>query len=944
MSTSRRAPLGVPLPGDLTGSKVGRFLIHAKLGTGGMGEVYYAEDSKLRRRVALKRVIGNDAEASERILREARRASTLNSEHIASVYDVLEEQGELFIVMEYVEGENLRQRLCRPVSLEQFLEIATQCADGLMSAHKGGIIHCDIKPENIMLTSSGVVKILDFGLAKHLPRSEQSSTFDITNTVAGTPAYMAPEVLLGKLPDPRTDIFSLGVVFYEMLTQHHPFWSKGGLVATSERILHETPSSIRVFNRSVPEELEAIVLKAMAKAPSERHAQAADLLEDLRLMRAGAMPTKPSAAVFERLGKKARNWAVAVVVAGALVAAVFLHYRMLHPKPILSERGWVLVSDFETSEDNPLPDKGVREGLTIALEQSHYVNVFPRRQAYEVLERMAKKDVTRIDETLGREICQRENLQVLLTGSIEHIGNEFQITVRGVNPAKGGGLLFAEKERFNGEDQFFEKADSLATRIRRDLGESLEGIEKSNRPLAKVTTPSLEALELYSQAKDAGDQGRSEQIPELLKGALRLDSAFAMAHLQLGKYYLQVVGKNEKAAEELERAYRLRQDVTDREQGRIEAGYHSLHEQYDEEAQSLSVLVNLYPDDEEAHQELAGAYFDLRKIDKAVFEERQVLRLNPSSAPAYRGLVLYLAYENQPEAAITAAREALEHSVDPPQMHWGLGLAYLAQGEVSRARQEFQRIGQETETNRDLEQLCMVVADLYEGKLNAAKAKLPAPASEPSRQSGGLETFRHYLLGRIYLSQGNLPEAKLQADLILRTPNAGLQISDLLNAGVLYARAGRIDQASQVLRLIDDARKRFPSSSIQSFFHDLEGEIELADARPAMAEGSFTTAIEDYALVGSHIGLARTYQAERRWDLATREWEQVLRSRGEILHYDFPPDLAYTQLELGRLYGLLEEPDIARTHYEEMIRMEAQADDFPAVNLARSELKELKTR
>jgi len=943
MSTSRRAPLRFPLPADLTGSKVGRFLIHAKLGAGGMGEVYYAEDTTLRRPVALKRLVGNDAEASERILREARRASTLNSEHIASVHDVLEEHGELFIVMEYVEGENLRQRQYRPITLEQFLEIATQCADGLTSAHKGGIIHCDIKPENIMLTPSGLVKILDFGLATHLPRSEQSSTLDITSTVAGTLAYMAPEVLLGKLPDPRTDIFSLGVVFYEMLTQHHPFLSRSGLVATSERILHETPSAIRVFNRSVPQALEAVVLKSMAKAALERYAQASELLMDLRLVRSGAIPKRQSPTALASVGRRTKKWVVPLVVAGALATAVFLDYRGLHRKPILAERGWVLLSDFESSEGNPIPDKGVREGLTISLEQSQYVNVFPRTQAYEALQRMAKKDVARIDETLGREICQRENLQVLLTGSIEHIGKEFQITVRGVNPVKGS-LLFAEKERFNGEDQFFEKADKLATRIRRDLGESLDRIDKSNRPLAKVTTPSLEALQLYSQAKDASDQGKSEQIPELLKGALRLDPDFAMAHLQLGQYYLQVVGKNEKAAAELERAYQLRQGVTDRERGRIEAGYYSLQEQYDDEAQALSLLVNLYPDDEEAHQELAGAYYDLHRIDKAVFEERQVLRLNPSSAPAYRGLVLYLAYENQPEAAITAARDALQHGVDPPQLHWGLGLAHLAQGEVSNARQEFQRIGQTTETDRELEQLCMVVADLYEGKLNAAKATLATPVLGAAPQSGGLETFRRYLLGRIYLSQGNLPEARLQADLILRTPSAEVQASDLLNAGVLYARAGQIDRASQVLHLIDDVRKRFPSSSNQSSAHELEGEIGLAAARPAQAERSFTAAIQDYARVGSHVGLARAYQAERRWDLATREWEQVLRSRGEILHNDFPPDLAYAHLELGRLYVLLKAPGMARTHYEEMIRMEAQSDSFPAVRLARREVRRLETR
>ena len=666
MSTARRARIPFPLPGDLTGSKVGRFLIHSKLGAGGMGEVYYAEDTKLQRPVALKRLarrLGHDPEAWRHILREGQRASALNSEHIASVHDVLEEKGELFLIMEYVEGETLRQRLQRPMTLEQFLEIATQCSEAFISAHEHGILHCDIKPENIMLTPAGQVKILDFGVAKHVPRYDQSATLEPTRTISGTPAYMAPEVLLERLPDERSDIFSLGVVLYEMLTLHHPF-SASGLVATSERILHETPTAIRVFNPSVPEVLEAIVMKAMAKAPAQRYADARGLLKELRQLQAGAMPSKLTPVVPQRAEQKAKRWPLAAIVAMAIVVAVFVIYRWVHPEPILAERGWVLVSDFETSGDNPIPDKGVREGLTIAIQQSRYVNVFPRTRAYEVLQRMKKEGVTRIDEALGREICQRENLQVLLTGSIERMGQVFQITVRAVNPVQGD-LLFAERERFDREGQFFEKADALTTKIRKDLGESLDRIEKSNRPLARVTTTSLEALQLYSQARDASDQGKNEQIPALLKGALRLDPDFAMAHLQLGQYYLAVVGKNERAAAELERAYRLRQGVTDREQRRIEAGYYNLQEQYEEEAQSLSILVSLYPDDEEAHQGLAGAYYDLHQLDKAVIELREVLRLNPSSAPAYRSLVLYLAYNSRRLQSLPLAKPSNMASTHP---------------------------------------------------------------------------------------------------------------------------------------------------------------------------------------------------------------------------------------------------------------------------------------
>src|SRR5438477_6256003 len=243
---------------SLCGAVVGRFRIGDRLGKGGMGEVYRADDTKLKRTVALKRLapsLRSDSLYRHRFLEEAERASRFSDSHVAAVYDVLEEQGEIFLILEYVEGENLRQRLRQPLSLDEFFTIAIQCAEALVSAHKQGIVHCDIKPENIMLTNEGQVKILDFGVAKHLPRSDQSSTVDRGGGFGGTPAYMSPEVLLEKVPDGRADIFSLGVVFYEALTCQHPFLA-GSFVATSDRIRHETPASIRIFNPKVPEQLE----------------------------------------------------------------------------------------------------------------------------------------------------------------------------------------------------------------------------------------------------------------------------------------------------------------------------------------------------------------------------------------------------------------------------------------------------------------------------------------------------------------------------------------------------------------------------------------------------------------------------------------------------------------------------------------------------------------
>src|SRR5438105_6732553 len=276
----------------LSGALVGRFRIGERLGKGGMGEVYLAQDTKLKRLVALKRLapqLRADSGYRRRFLEEAERASRFSDAHVAALYDVLEERGEIFLVMEYVEGENLRQRLRRPISLQEFFDIATQCVEALAAAHARGIVHCDIKPENIMLTAAGQVKILDFGVAKHLPRSDQSATVDRSGTMAGTPAYMSPEVLMEKAPDGRADVFSLGVVFYEALTGDHPFLASS-FVANSDRMRTETPAAIRIFNSKVPDGLEALVFKAMAKDPAQRYASASALLEGLHSLERGSPP------------------------------------------------------------------------------------------------------------------------------------------------------------------------------------------------------------------------------------------------------------------------------------------------------------------------------------------------------------------------------------------------------------------------------------------------------------------------------------------------------------------------------------------------------------------------------------------------------------------------------------------------------------------------------
>src|SRR5437868_5204022 len=282
---------------SLIGMTIGRFLIKERLGLGGMGEVYRAEDTVLKRSVALKRIAPQfraDSKYRERFLKEAERASSLSDQHIAAIYDVLEQQGEMFLVMEFVQGESLRKRIAKPFSAEDFFNLSTQCALALAAAHERGILHCDIKPENIMISPAGLVRVLDFGVAKKLPSRDTDVTRDNVSTtgfgsVSGTPAYMSPEVLLEQPLDQRADIFSLGVVLYEVLSGKSPFHGDT-FIATSDRILHETPVPLSALGSKIPAGADAIVAKMLEKDRNQRYASAQELLSDLRDAQAGRPP------------------------------------------------------------------------------------------------------------------------------------------------------------------------------------------------------------------------------------------------------------------------------------------------------------------------------------------------------------------------------------------------------------------------------------------------------------------------------------------------------------------------------------------------------------------------------------------------------------------------------------------------------------------------------
>ena len=939
----------------MIGQTLGHYRILEKVAAGGMGVVYRARDEQLERDVAVKLLpsgtLSDDA-ARRHFRDEALALAKLNHPHIETVYE-FGTQGDIdFLVMEYVPGKTLADRLSAGALPEkEIIELGIQIASALQEAHDRGIVHRDLKPANIALTAKGYAKILDFGLAKLLRPVEEGTTevFSGSQAAAGTLPYMPPEQLKGERVDGRADTYAIGAVLYEMATGLRVFREElaSRLI---DAILHQAVVTPRALSPRISPGLETIILKCLDKDPDRRYQSAKELLVDLRRLQP-ASSGNTALAVQVPFLRSARKW-IAYTVAGLLAAAGSLtalntggwRDRLLgHPLAtrVFASQGWILIADPENLTEQQFFDKTLREGLTIALQQSRYLNVFPQARLFDTLSRMKRKDVTRVDEALGREICRRENVQVLLASSIRGSGGRFQITVRALDPAKDD-LLFVESEQFTRKEELFDRVDVLARRVRKDLGESLTGIKSNSLPLAQVTTLSLEALQLYSRATDAMAQGDLDKAQPLLLSALELDSDFAMAHRRLARLYYSA-GNREKELEHLARAYNLRNTVTDREQRLIEASYYSVQGQYEKAVESLVLLVNLYPDDPDAQYELALAYLYSGNAADAEKYLRQVLKLNPFSTPAYDYLVRVLARRNENAQAVEVYRQAETLDLQSPSLHWGLGLALLGEGKENEASGEFEHMQESGKMYQNIGRLYLARTAIYEGKFTSAAEQLRADIRwDQTQASKSAVLLRRYLLARIFVARGMIAPARRELELILTSgePEA-LQAEDLRRTGTLYAHIGDVKSAESVLHKLELLELNLPTSFNKSCFHNLAGEIALAQGRFGQAVELFSTAMAEYPQFASHEGLARAYQAQHDWDRAAAAWRQVLEDRGEILQDSFPADWVVAHLELGRVYRGLGDLARARNEYEEFFRIWQNADELPVRQQALREWQEI---
>ena len=670
---------------DLSGKTIGRFAIQELLGRGGMGEVYRASDLRLKRQVALKRIaphLRGDKHSRERLWKEAEWASRLSDPHIAAVHDVIDEGNELFIVMEYVEGQTLRSRLGEPISIHEFLPIAKECALALAAAHNAGVVHHDIKPENIMLTPSGQVKVLDFGVARNLPNCPEASTLSTRTTTgfAGTLNYMAPEAICEKEPDSRADIFSLGIVFYEVISGSNPFHARS-LLETSDRILHLEQPPLHELNAKTPAELDRIVGKMLAKDPAQRYSTASDLAVDLR-----ALEVTLAESVARR--RRGMPWAALIVVVAFLASiAIYSPARQqlkiwlsISPIPrtkqvaVLPLR--VVVGDGQTAAFGA----GLTETLTAKLTQ---LTGDPSLQVVPAAE-IHSKHVSTVDE------ARKEfGVNLVLEGSLHKSGQQVRVNYILVD-ARTHRQLRAESLTFSAMDSFAAE-DTIVNGATQMLELEIQGQQR--KALAGHGTQAAGAYDYYLQGRGyLQNYDRAENLDsavQVFERALAIDPGYALAYAGLGDAYWKKYRSTkelswiEKSREACRQADHLDSSLSAAHSclGTLSAGTGN----YQDAAKEFERAVETEPTNDDAFRGLAVAYEHLGKLEKAENTYRRAIELRPHYWAGYNWLgAFYYRHVRFPEAA-EMFNQVVALSPDSFLGYSNLGATYVEQARYTDA-------------------------------------------------------------------------------------------------------------------------------------------------------------------------------------------------------------------------------------------------------------------
>ena len=958
----------------LIGQRVSHYRVLQRLGGGGMGVIYKAEDLSLGRTVALKFLpeeFSADKKALLGLEREACLASSLNHPNICSIYELGKHEGQPFIAMELLAGQTVRDLLSSPATaaagpishlpLDKLLDIAVQVCNGLQAAHENGIIHRDIKPANLFVTSSGVVKILDFGLAKlvqssdtagkddrHAAPADVSMLLKLTRTgvAIGTAAYMSPEHIRGEQLDARTDLFSLGVVLYEMASGTRPFRGETPALLF-DAVLHETPVGLEDLNSDLPAKLGHIVNRALEKDRDLRFQRASEMRDELLAL---ADETTPPAARLKQAGGRRPptrpTFAWKMPILGLLLVVMIgggVYWRSrLHKAPAFTDKDTIVLADFDNKTGDPVFDDTLKQGLAIQLEQSPFLELISSDKVNRTLKLMGRHAGDALTPEVAREVCQRTSSKAVLNGSIASLGKQYVIGLKAIN-CNTGDVLAEAQEQANGKEAVLKALDKAGINLRRKLGESLASVEKYATPLAEATTPSLEALQAYSQGRNSQDD--TAALP-FFKRAVELDPNFAEAFVHLAVSYnnLDQAGR---AADNARKAFALRQKVSERERLDIESSYYLFATGELEKASGVNELwQESYPRDVVPCMNLFFISSALGNWDRALEEARRAMQLDPNYATNYNNLGVAYSSLNRLDDAEGAYRQAEQHSVAKEVLLNGRYLLAFLKNDTAQMAALAAAAGGKPGIE-DTMRASQADTEGWHGRLNSAR-ELTRRAMESAQDNDAKETAATYgaAAGLREVESGNRTQARSDADAALTIAvNRDVQAM----AALTFARAGDIARAENLAAELD---KAFPlDSMVQRYWlPTIRAAIALQrkDPRHAIELLEDTRPIElgepaQVAVLLCPIYLrGEAYLMLHDGKAAALEFQKFIDHYGLVGNF---PWGALSRLGLARAYALSGDMTKAKAAYGDFLNLWKDADpELPVYNQARVEYAVVSSR
>ena len=949
-----------PISQFSVGAIVSHYRIIGKIGGGGMGVVYKAEDLELGRSVALKFLpeeLAKDPQAIERFRREARAASSLNHPNICTIHEIERHDERSFIVMEFLDGTTLKHQIQgKPLPINILLQVAIEIVDGLDAAHSAGVTHRDIKPANLFVTARGHCKILDFGLAKvesvdhpsnvdltALPTITIGEQLTATGNVMGTVSHMSPEQIRGERLDPRTDLFSFGIVLYEMATGRLPFEgvTQGTLF---DSILNRAPISPLQLNAVLPRGFEHIVSKCLEKDRELRYQHASDICKDLERLKQEIDSARPVTDSRSR-ARVSKPWAAAVLAIVAIIGVSVAGYLFTRRVPKLTDKDTIIVADFANKTGDTDFDDTLRQGLAVELGQSPFLSLVPDQRIRGTLSRMGRAENTPVIGNTAREVCERTFSTGVVEGSISRLASQYVLGLRATN-CRTGDVLFDEQVQLAKKDEVLTALSQMARNFRTKAGESLATIKDHSRPLVEATTSSMEAWKLFCDAyKVAITENNAGAIP-LLQRAIKIDPKFATAYAFLARAYADT-WQPALAAENIRKAYELRDRASDTERFFITTNYHQQFTGNLEEAERAGDLWSAtYPRDLGASTILSAIYQNLGKYEKSAEAGKRAVELDPSFPPGPTNLAwAYLFLERYADAEKTV-QQAAERELNFPDLILLPYVIAFYKGDrpgmeraAARARANPESADWMTNTEG------VVLA--YSGHLQQARAMtrravdMESQAHQPERAAmyEAAAAVREALFG-------NASEARQRA-------KAALEISKSRDVeyGAAFALtfSGDIGEAQP---LTNDLGKRFQEDTFVRFTY-----LPILRALLALSQGNASAALEqlqvaspyDLAIPGSWFAFfgnvyapfvrGQAYMSAHRYNEAASEFHKVLDHPG-IVFTD--PVRAVAALQLARAFMAAGNEMKARGAYQDFLTLWKSADqDIPLLKQAKIEYMKL---